>query len=623
MTHPSPKRNMVPKAVLMRSGLVSLTTARPVNTAQPKTTVNSARPMTTGNPQIDLQDQGVIDSGCSRHMTGNMSYLTDFEEINGRYVAFEARTNLSQYNTPLSLASSSTKSSSSKGDVLDGGGVSSNVTFKDSSTFICATVKKPVVETSEAKASADKPKSVKKNNGAPIIKDWVSDSGEKDMPQAMIQKKTVQPSFTKIKFVKSKEQVKTPRKITVKQGSNFEMINKAFYVCGSFDHMHGKNGNTARPKAVVNAATPKAVLNAIKGNHVNVDQGVIDSGCSRHMTRNMSYLTDFEEINGGYVAFRGNPKGGKITGRDDYSRFSWVFFLATKDKTSGILKSFITGVENLIDQRVKVIRCDNRTEFKNKEMNQFCKKKGKFDGKAGEGFFVRYSINSKAFRVFDIDALTKSMNYKPVIAGNQSNDNAGTKACDGAGKARMEIVHGKDYILLPLWPADLPFSQNSKSSLDAGLKPLIDNEKKVTEEPGKESGDSNNDQEKEDDNVNNTNNVNTASDGNITNNVNAISLAVNAAGIEVNDVGARTSIELLDDPNMSELEDIVCSEYDKDVGAEADMTNLNTFIPVSPILTTRIHKDHPVEQIIRDLNLAPQTRRMTKNLEENGLFSSV
>ncbi|GKF41435.1 hypothetical protein Tco_0124777 [Tanacetum coccineum] len=46
MTHPSPKRNMIPKAVLMRSGLVSLTTARLVNTAQPRTTVNSARPMT-------------------------------------------------------------------------------------------------------------------------------------------------------------------------------------------------------------------------------------------------------------------------------------------------------------------------------------------------------------------------------------------------------------------------------------------------------------------------------------------------------------------------------------------------------------------------------------------------
>nr|GFC56514.1 hypothetical protein [Tanacetum cinerariifolium] len=43
------------------------------------------------------------------------------------------------------------------------------------------------------------------------------------------------------------------------------------------------------------------------------DKGVIDSGCSRHMTRNLSCLSDFEELNGGYVAFGGNPKGDKIT----------------------------------------------------------------------------------------------------------------------------------------------------------------------------------------------------------------------------------------------------------------------------------------------------------------------
>ncbi|GKB06947.1 hypothetical protein Tco_0835180, partial [Tanacetum coccineum] len=86
------------------------------------------------------------------------------------------------------------------------------------------------------------------------------------------------------------------------------------------------NVNTARPKAVVNAARPKAVLNAVKGNQVNdvkalacwadpnlEEKGVTDSRCLRHMTRNMSYLTDFEEIDGGYVAFGGNPKGGKIT----------------------------------------------------------------------------------------------------------------------------------------------------------------------------------------------------------------------------------------------------------------------------------------------------------------------
>nr|GEZ59175.1 hypothetical protein [Tanacetum cinerariifolium] len=45
------------------------------------------------------------------------------------------------------------------------------------------------------------------------------------------------------------------------------------------------------------------------------DKGVIDSGCSRHVKENMSCLTDYEEIDGGYVAFEGNPKGGKITGK--------------------------------------------------------------------------------------------------------------------------------------------------------------------------------------------------------------------------------------------------------------------------------------------------------------------
>ncbi|GKF82466.1 hypothetical protein Tco_0244122, partial [Tanacetum coccineum] len=194
------------------------------------------------------------------------------------------------------------------------------------------------------------------------------------------------------------------------------------------------------------------------------------------------------------------------------------------------------------------------------------------------------------------------MNYKPFAARNQSNSNAGTKVCDDAGKARMETVPGKDYILLPLWPVDLPFSQNSKSSPDAGFKPSRDNEKKVTKEPGKEGGDSSNDQEKENDNGNSTNNVNTASYGNNTNNVNVVSSTVNNAGIEVNAVSNNTSIELPNDPNMPELEDIMYSDDYEDIGAEADMNNLDAFMPVSPIPTTRIHKDNSVEQIIGDLN---------------------
>ncbi|GJR56833.1 hypothetical protein Tco_1498995 [Tanacetum coccineum] len=76
----------------------------------------------------------------------------------------------------------------------------------------------------------------------------------------------------------------------------------------------------------VNTARPKAVLSAVKrnkGNDVKAStcwqdlkhKGVIDSGCSKHMTGNRSYLTNYKEIDGGFVAFRGNPKGEKITGK--------------------------------------------------------------------------------------------------------------------------------------------------------------------------------------------------------------------------------------------------------------------------------------------------------------------
>nr|GEX05017.1 putative reverse transcriptase domain-containing protein [Tanacetum cinerariifolium] len=70
-----------------------------------------------------------------------------------------------------------------------------------------------------------------------------------------------------------------------------------------------------------------------------------------------------------------------------------------------------------------------------------------------------------------------------------------------------------------------------------------------------------------------------------------------------------------DDPDMPELEDIVYSDDEEDVSAEADLSNLETNIPVSPILTTRVHKDYPVNQIIGDLNLAPQTRKPKKVLQ--------
>ncbi|GJT71619.1 hypothetical protein Tco_1030905, partial [Tanacetum coccineum] len=121
-------------------------------------------------------------------------------------------------------------------------------------------VNKPVLE--NIKSNEEVSKVVRKSDDSPIIKDWMSDNEEEDVSQPKIEKKTIRPSIVKKEFVKSKQQDKTARK-TVKQveqhrqnthiprgnqrnwnntmskkrGSNFEMFNKACYVCGSFDHL--------------------------------------------------------------------------------------------------------------------------------------------------------------------------------------------------------------------------------------------------------------------------------------------------------------------------------------------------------------------------------------------------
>ncbi|GJT64749.1 putative ribonuclease H-like domain-containing protein [Tanacetum coccineum] len=76
----------------------------------------------------------------------------------------------------------------------------------------------------------------------------------------------------------------------------------------------------------------------------------------------------------------------------------------------------------------------------------------------------------------------------------------------------------------------------------------------------------------------------------------------------------HVAMPVIDDEETLILEE----ENDEDVGAEADMNNLDTTIQVSPIPTIIIHKDHPLDQVIGDLQSATQTRKMSKNLEEHG-----
>ncbi|GKB13022.1 hypothetical protein Tco_0846945, partial [Tanacetum coccineum] len=131
----------------------------------------------------------------------------------------------------------------------------------------------------------------------------------------------------------------------------------------------------------------------------------------------------------------------------------------------------------------------------------------------------------------------------------------------------------------PMWPADLLFSQDLKSSPDAGFKPSGEEEKKDAEDLGNESqnpteGKDNEAPSTEDSRVNQEKDASV----NNTNTINTVSLTVNVTGIEDNVVDKNIVYGCANDPNMPELEDIVYSDDAKDVGAEADMNNLDTFM---------------------------------------------
>ncbi|GJS83018.1 putative ribonuclease H-like domain-containing protein [Tanacetum coccineum] len=497
------------------------------------------------------------------------------------------------------------------------------------------------------------------------------------------------------------------------------------------------------------------------------DQGYVDSGCSRHMTGNMSYLSDFKEFDGGYVTFGGGePKEGKLLVKEHlklsinmknivpkesltclvanaildesmlwHMRLGHINFktinklvkenlvrglptkrfendqtcvaclkgkqhraFSTKDETSGILKSFITEVENLVDKKVKIIRCDNGTKFKNRVMSEFCEKKGikkefsvaktpqqngvaerrnrtlikaasymladsmlpttfwakavntacyvqnrvlvvkphnktpyelfrgrtpalsfiipfgfhvtilntldylgKFDGKFDEGFFVGYSMNSKAFRVynirtrkleenlhirfledkpiiagdgpkwlFDIDVLTKSMNYVPVIAGTNSNNLVGTEESIGAGHSNKETGSSQDYIFMPLW--------KDGSLFDYSLKNANNDEPQPSSDAGM----------KDDEGVNNESGID---DQERLKNITTAPLKATHA----NFFGDETKV---------------------------DMSNITTIYPVPSTPNTRIHKDHSLDHVIGDVQFVVRTRRYDKDYNGNkGLLS--
>ncbi|GJY56939.1 putative ribonuclease H-like domain-containing protein [Tanacetum coccineum] len=296
---------------------------------------------------------------------------------------------------------------------------------------------------------------------------------------------------------------------------------------------------------------------------------------------------------------------------DDCTRFSWVFFLASKDETSGILQNFIRQIENQLNHRVKIIRSDNGTEFKNRDMLEFYTLSvlGKFDGKCDEGFLVGYSLNSKAYRVynlvtkrvevnlhvnfleekpnvkgvgyrwmFDIDYLTDSINYIPISLENQANPHVGTSEVTNNASI-LEVTNSAGILQTPYVQA----LEEEDEASELIVVPITVKYTAYKVGTRKHSAGS-----KEAEwavpahNTTSTPSVNTGSG------------SVNTGGGSVN-----TGKILLKLP------------YDEE-GVVHDFNNLPTEVAVSPIPTLRIHNIHPQSQILGDPKSIVQTRSKVK-----------
>nr|GEW01151.1 hypothetical protein [Tanacetum cinerariifolium] len=223
------------------------------------------------------------------------------------------------------------------------------------------------------------------------------------------------------------------------------------------------------------------------------DQGYFNSRCSQHMTGNISYLTDFNEFDGGYVAFGGGAKGikreysvartlqqNRVAERRNKTLIEAARTMLADSKLPITIWAELVNTACYVQNRVLVAKPYFKTPyelFRGRTpalsfmrpfgshvtiLNTF-DHLGKFDGKSDEGFFVGYSTNSKAFRVYNTrtrkveeNMHIKFLENKPLIAGKE--------ASFDAGQSSMETRTNQDYILMPLW--------NDSSLFDSSLKAL-------------------------------------------------------------------------------------------------------------------------------------------------------
>nr|GEX33116.1 hypothetical protein [Tanacetum cinerariifolium] len=438
-----------------------------------------------------------------------------------------------------------------------------------------------------------------------------------------------------------------------------ETVHTAFHVSESEDDSEGKSMHTQ------------------KGNphHALKDKGLIDSGCSRHMTGNMSYLTNFKEINGGYVAFGGNPKGGKITDTKcivlspDFKMPDENKVLLRVPRENNMYNMDLKNIDSFRDLTCLFAKvtldeynlCHRRLGHINfKAMNKLIKgnlvrglpskvfennhtcvacKKGKQHRASYSLLHISFwaeAVNTACY-VQNRVLVTKPHNktpYEVLLGRTPSKDFMRPFSChvtilntlDPLGKFDGKIDEGFLVGYSPASACNQPYSS-------AGIQEHFDAEK-AKERNVKQyvlfplwSQNTDDDApfkvKKPEFAVKNhfmflqaivlrQRSIMTRQPERLKARV---IYPIPAIG-QVLTNSTNTFSAAGPSNTAVTLEDITYSDDEEDVVAEADFSNLETNINFSPIPTTRVHKDHLVTQIIGDLTTAPQTRSMTRMVKE-------
>ncbi|GJS42174.1 putative ribonuclease H-like domain-containing protein [Tanacetum coccineum] len=645
------QNKFVPTAVLTRTGRIPVNTARQNLSSQAATTstarkVNTARPI--DNPQKALKNKGIVDSGCSRHMTGNKAYLDEYQDYNGGPIAFGG----------------------SKGYITGKGKIKTGkLDFKD----VCF-----VKELHHFNLFSVSQMYAKKNkNGVPsgglaclIANATVDESNKWHRRLGHVNFKNLN------KLVKGNLVRGLPSKIfqndhtcvACQKGKQHKASCKAKVVSSISHHLQLLHMDLFGPTSVRSI------------NHKTYCLLITDD-----FSRDIIEFCGSKGIKRKYSNAR-TPQQNRVAERKNRTHIEAARTMLADSFLPNTFWAEAVNTACYVLNRVLVTKPQNKTPYElitgkipiisyirpfgcHVTILNTIDHLGKFEGKSDEGCLVGYSLNSKAFRVynletkrveenlhinflenkpnvagkgpnwlFDLDYLTDSMNYQPVRSENQANKTAGPEEANhsagtqdniDAGNSEMEADPAQDYFVLPICSSYTSTIKSSEAK-NEGEKPNKDTGLKTNEEPvdqedqafleelerlkrqEKEANDAAEAlrkefaQEAEDlllqagaARATSTNTVNTASPSHV----------FSAGGPALNNNDQ-------DDSQIPALEDIYDNPSDgiftnasyDDEGAVADFTNLEFTMNVSPIPTSRIHSIHPTTQILKDSKLAVQTR---------------